>query len=340
MDFAYRHILPADYHDMVKYIGQENIFKLIFEDVSFDKKYVSPFRADKNPGAFFKISQNDNLQFVDYGDPITKYYGWADAIRSYYNIDSFHGAVDFVRRKFETGEGKDFNPLKLSEEESLEVKQEVSSVVKPIQIVVRDWDLRDKVYWSKYGISKQQLIDDRVVPLELFSVMSRSGLWFSRRPFSITYGYLFPEEKIKIYSPEAVNPGDKWFTNCLPSDIGNWDNIDWEAKHLVITKSYKDCRVLRNLGYNSVWVQSENQIPPIEKLVQMLKFEALFIFYDNDETGIKSADSLNTLFASLKENVSKSIHIPLEYKVKDISDFYEKYGKSETKKILNRLLKF
>ena len=28
-----------------------------------------------------------------------------------------------------------------------------------------------------------------------------------------------------------------------------------------ITKSYKDCRVLRNLGLNSIWLQNEVAIP-------------------------------------------------------------------------------
>lgn len=61
------------------------------------------------------------------------------------------------------------------------------------------------------------------------------------------------------------------------------------------------------------------------------RFKTIIIFYDNDEAGLKGA-KLNC-----KEHNLDSVIIPVESKVKDISDYIKEYGILETKKLINNL---
>ena len=59
-----------------------------------------------------------------------------------------------------------------------------------------------------------------------------------------------------------------------------------ENKTIVITKSYKDARVLRNYNINAIWFQNEGMLPSTEILVEILnKNNKIIIWYDNDNAG-------------------------------------------------------
>lgn len=337
---TYLNILPDDAAELVAYIGEENIFKLVFEDVLFNKLYKSPFREDTRAGCWFsKISRNSKLYFVDFADPNKTHYDCINAVQAKFNLD-YHEALEFLKSKFKTvdistlSQGEPTNPVDVT---SLIREENTRRAL--IQISIREWSNEDRLYWSAYGISKQNLIDDRVVPIDLYSVMGNDGLWKSYRPLSITYGYLFPDNRIKIYTPNPINTA-KWITNCTANDIGNIHNIDERGDTLIISKSYKDCRVLRNLNYkNTIWFQNEVTTPSVETLIELcVRYRKVVIFFDNDSTGIAKATQLSNFLNGFFSDKSVSITINSEYNTKDISDTYHKYGESIARRAVESLL--
>lgn len=319
------------------YIGSENIFRLVFGNKPLEGKFKSPFREDITPGCFFWDAPGVNLLlFVDYGDLDKTHYNAVEFIQKYYNLSTKREAIDLIREKFK-GYIPEQGNIQFSSQENRRILQ--PTVPKVFRLYPRQWNNKDKIYWTSYGITKQQLIEDGVIPITYYQIYEEES-FKTYQPYSISYAYTFPEEGIvKIYSPED---SQKWITNANNNIIGNIQNIDKSGDKLIITKSYKDCRVLRNLGYkNVIWFQSESQSPRIDILLDIIKdYKSVVIFYDNDETGLAcSARIVDFVNNVLQEEKLKSVHIPLAFKVKDISDYYEKYQENQTITLIKKIIK-
>ena len=85
----------------------------------------------------------------------------------------------------------------------------------------------------------------------------------------------------------------RFLSTCTRNDV-NIDEISKDTNQLVISKSYKDNRVLKNLKVNSIWFQNEGAFP--DNLQDIVKdFEDVVVFFDNDNPGITAAEKLVTL---------------------------------------------
>jgi hypothetical protein len=102
---------------------------------------------------------------------------------------------------------------------------------------------------------------------------------------------------------------------------------------LIITKSRKDKICCNMLKYYSISTQAETNILD-PKLVDNIRprFKYVIVFFDNDDTGIKTVDKITLEYGF------KSIIIPLEYKAKDLSELIGLRGEKEAKTILNNLI--
>ena len=92
--------------------------------------------------------------------------------------------------------------------------------------------------------------------------------------------------------------------------------------------------VLHELGYTSIAANGEGyDFPP--KAIKFIKskFKKIVLLYDRDTTGVKNTRKLVTKYGF------DFILIPKKYNTKDISDFYYNFGKTETVKLLQTLLK-
>lgn len=330
MEFSYyNNFLPDDPEELSRYIGYENIFKLVFEDVRFGEYYKSPLRDDTRAGCFFWEAADSKVYFVDYGNPKRTHLSCIDMVHEFYKFDSYGKTVQFIKDKFRHHQGNSDNSNLIVHKERLR---------KIIKLFPRSWTLQDKKYWSKYGITRAHLEEDNVVPIAHFQVFE-GELFYTYSLTTPGYAYILPDNTIKIYRPfEQVY---KWYTNATSSTIGNIDKIDSTGDELIITKSYKDCRVLRNLGYkNVVWFQNEGQIPNVEILMDLInRFDKVYILFDNDEPGINSSTRVCSFINSLLDsNKVKSISIPRDSNTKDPSDFYEKYGENSSKEIINKII--
>ena len=202
-----------------------------------------------------------------------------------------------------------------------------------IKFARRKFDNRDKKFWTQYGISKFQLIEDKVIPISAYQVYSKKlNKYVVITCSDITYAYTdFKDGKVKIYRP--YNKEFKWTTNCNMNDIGCYESLTQTGEKLVITKSYKDCRVLRNLGLNSIWLQNEVAIPSRNIFEDLCKrFKKIFVIFDNDSTGLafskKIVDTINSIKAGVAINSSLPVYYSLEG-IKDSSDLVKNKGLEE-----------
>lgn len=330
--------------DVLSRTTEEDVFKIVIQDeIILDKgaTYKAPYRSDNNGDCYFE-EYKGMLMFVDFALPgNNKNLNWLSFIMKCYNINALE-ALELINNKLELGIGDN------NYEESIpEIRQSRREVCQKkfkkrvITILPRDFNYKDKQFWSKYEISRQNLEEDGVIPITLYRSTSKTGKYFTVKPFDICYAYTeFSDSRKKIYRPETNLPKAKWFTTCNQNDIGSIKHLPKKGDLLVITKSYKDCRVLRNQGLNVIWFQNEGQIPKDELLINLLKrFKKIVIWFDNDSAGITNskivADKLKSLSTN---NIIYSVMLPpklLTINIKDPSDYIDKRGKEELLEFIN-----
>lgn len=319
--YGYKPNLTLD--SILSKYGEESIFSMVFkEGVYPDRKYTAPYRTDRNPACYFE-KVGGVLYFVDFANskPSLNCFSF---IRQVFQLNSFEETLLFIENN-------------ISKEDILKPKnfeatyRNIVKINRPIFIVRRDWDTNDAIYWKKYHISRLQLEEDGVAPILAYRSLNKVGVEFTiTRPIGM-YAYTdFPEGRKKIYSPKE-DKFKKWFTNCTQNDIGGINKLEGKP-YLIITKSYKDYRVLKNTLKNAdvVWFQNEGQTPIASELKKLnfKKRRKVYIFFDSDSTGILRSKSLVEILKigfNLK-NV-QSVHTPLALKkwdIKDPSDFIAK----------------
>lgn len=335
-----------DKKELLKYVTEEDIFEIVFGFKPKEYDYVtSPLREDKNPGCWFQYSFAGRLKFVDFGsqfyikgDRLTMM-DCFDVVQQYFKLPNLYQTLRFIKRTLI--DGKDLPEL--PEEQIGKHRVEKSRV--NIKFTPRVFSLLDKDFWfNKYEIFKENLIEDKVFPVLNYRVTNSKFGDYSVTARSLTYCYTdFESGNVKIYRPEETGKR-RFLTNCNQNDIGGYNFLPQFGKHLIITKSYKDYRVLKNQGLTVVWFQNEGMYPTLEVLLPLCKrFKKVTVFFDNDKTGIEAAEKLVSIINSYIPNTANYIHLPLEclpQQIKDPSDFIYKKGRKQLIKFLsqNKLL--
>lgn len=338
--YSYSEYIPLNLNNVLQRVSEEDIYEMAigYKPVEY-VRVTSPLRkGDADPGCFFTY-YNNKLRFMDFADEV-KHRDCINMVQDIYKV-SFFNALKIINEHFKLGLGKDSNiqptpPIILESKRTISTEKESY----PITFKPRDFDNRDADYWAQYDITRNQLIEDGVFPIIWYKIYSRKLKDFVViRKDTIAYAYTeFDEGKKKIYSPLLPGVG-KWITDCDENDIGNYKNLPQYGDTLIISKSYKDCRVLRNQGLHSVWFQNEGMKPGKEKLAELARrFNRIIVWFDNDETGLISANKLSDYLNSLYSDKSLVIHLPvsiLEQGIKDPSDLVKYKGVEELTKFLN-----
>lgn len=106
-------------------------------------------------------------------------------------------------------------------------------------------------------------------------------------------------------------------------------NLPPKGKLLIITKSAKDVMVLYSLGFYAIAPYTETARFTNKQIDELKsRFDYIVSIYDNDSTGVRSANVLQQAY-----------HIPAVFipKLKDVSDYRAKYGKHCTTRMLKKL---
>lgn len=319
---------------ILRKVSEEEIFKLVFKFKPKQGEYcTSPFREDDNPGCWFDYDLEGRLVFTDFGSKIYNNgrkvisVDCFDAVRLYYNFHSFFKVLEFVKSKCIDGKNlpdRIITPAKKS------LKEEVEILVTP-----RKLTLYDKQYWfDRYGITKNMLIHDKVFPIKSFSMLNTKKGDITKVCNTLTYCYSgFKGGRKKLYMP--FSKGKKFLTNCLKEDIGGV--VDYSKENLLITKSYKDYRVLKNKGVNVIWFQNEGMYPDLSVLLPICsKFRFICILFDNDVAGIFAADNLKNIINSYLPNKAWTCTVPRIKGITDPSDLLYTLGDSSLIEFLVR----
>lgn len=324
---------------ILEQISQEDIFRMVFGDMEIEigNLYVSPFREDINAGCFFSYSPTDTLYFVDFsGQTIFRgkkctHIDCFLAVQIYYDIKSFYKTLEFIRNRAYIAAKRG----ELQKKSGTVKKKNIVSILSQS----RAFNSNDKKFWfDRYGITKAQLQEDLVSPLSKCFIIDPERGNKSVEFHSLAYCYSgFEGRRCKIYQP--FNKKYKFLSSCTKDDIGGLNKLEDSDRKLVITKSYKDYRVLKNRGLDVIWVQSETMQPMKKILFPVIKDrQEVIIFFDNDETGIKNSSVFAELINKHLPNKARPLYLPeklLKENIKDPSDLVHKKGGIELLKFIN-----
>lgn len=327
---------------ILEYVSEEEIYALVFDFIPMEYEYtISPFREDRNPGCWFERDINGVLRFIDFGNPeVISNIKMAvmdcfNAVQIFYNLPNFYKTLSFIKERLITGKGvtkAKYVKDKLKKKKKRKVD---------IHVETRNFTAKDGRFWSKYGISKQNLIDDKVFPILKYKLLNTKFGDVLIRPERSSYVYTdFMENRKKIYAP--YDKKKKFTTNCVADDVGGLRTIAEFGKQLIITKSYKDYRVLKNEGLEVIWFQNEGMIPNENILIDLgRRYRELIIFFDNDSTGLLASRKVNVHINRLFKDKARIVHLPIQlekFHITDPSDLYHKQGRIHLQKFLKENL--
>jgi hypothetical protein len=288
-----------------------------------DVKIKSVFSAEKTPSFCIYSDKMGKYRFKDFstgksGDTI-------DFVLHYYNLESRGIAVrkimddysDYVSRN-------DITPREYKPESRYEVSD----------YEIRHWNNLDQDFWLSYKIGSKVLDKHNVQPLKYF-ILSKSdqdgAIKELRFENNYTYGYFKNDGTLyKIYQPK--NKVSKFIK--VSDYIQGSEQITFESKYLIITKSLKDIMSFKTLGIGNVETiapDSENSMIAeniMKKYIQ--KYAKIILIFDNDEPGIEAAKTYKKRYGF------DYIVLPCE---KDISDTVKARGLEETRNIVFKSIK-
>lgn len=314
---------------LLKYT-EEDIFSLVLGYKPEEGDILcSPLRVDTNPGCTFRY-YNNWLQFLDFGSKDISFnkkkvsYDCFSFIAAYYNIHDDQYLLNFILKSLE-----EKNIPQTISEKRIRVKNHTYPY---IAYKLRDYLIWDVKYWTEqYGITIQNLQEDKVYPISSFTSTINN---ITKKYDFFTLGYVYTDfnsNNVKIYLPKNKM---RFYTNCDNNDIGGINSVDYSKDKIVITKSYKDYRVLKNNGINCIWFQNEGAFPDLEILLPFSnKFKEVIIFFDNDNTGSNTSEILFNILSAYSLSTIKKVELIGEDK--DPSDLIKNKGQQ---KLVNFLI--
>lgn len=287
-------------------VSELDILTLYFDFSHLPCVVCSPFRKDKKP-SFEVYTKDDKVLFFDF------------ATRESYSIISF--LCKFWNLSYSDVLQKIGNDIsKISKTDRVKFQKKGESLKKKdfvLKVKTRDWFQYDIQYWNMFGIPINWVKHADVHPIsfQIYEYEDHRSVFRCDK-----FAYAFHEYKdgldlIKIYQPFNKN-GWKWISSFRGGIISLWDKLPQKGKIVCVCSSLKDALCLwANTGIPSIAPQGEGYSLS-EDIVNELKqrFEYQFIFFDNDEPGLRFSKNLS------EKTGFKNIILPSKYGCKDISD--------------------
>lgn len=292
--------------------------KIVGRIVGPTDKFTNPFRSDKNPGC--TLSEYAGVvRLTDWADPSTHGMNLVDAYRKAFGL-GFREACSAIY----TGNTGAMTVSKTTVDRRTKLSRECS-------FVPRNFNRWDKEYWSKRGISKDNLVTDKVIPLSRFTI---AGVTYEA--LEHTYAFVFPSGRFKVYQPFS-DKRMKWFGNMTKEDY--WFIDDFLSQDLVITKGYKEHRIIHNLlqdvctaAFNG---EGYKHIP--ERLSSILGlYKRIWVLYDNDAAGKRGCSKTVELIQNLGFD-AKCVYLPPD-EPKDVDHIMVDKGERYTRELLKSIL--
>lgn len=314
--------------------SEEQLFGIVFGFIpDTNRYYCSPVRQDRNPGCYFKNFKG-KLYFIDFTEnsPVKDCFSM---IQQKFNLKTYDDAVAYAYELMVEGVLK---KLKKDTKEGIPSRKRNDSMQCTIAFLPRDWNVLDKKYWQQYGISLQGLEQDGVFPVKryLISYLVESTIVDLNE---LCYAYTrFRDNRIKLYFPLRKGR-NRFLGNCKKNDIG-CVGTDNGSDRVVITKSYKDAKVLCNLLNEQVlWVQNEGILPDIETILESTRNRRIHLLFDNDNAGKAASKRFFNYVKGCGIDIVQW-DIPESTGCKDIADCFKRHRMEKTKTIIRMMERY
>lgn len=313
------------HEDIMERYSQEYLFHIALGFTPHPgQKVCSPLREDSHPGCSIYLNHGVIL-FKDHAvdcPPLDA----VDLLMYRLRIYSTVELMEWLEQpEHQIEEGVILGAIEQSRMENGEDRGVTRIVVQP-----RSFTEQDGHYWGQFGINPIQLRGDGVFPVGRYRIIGGSGYENAVIPQTPCYAYTrFRDGRMKLYFPLSRR---RFLSTCRADDIGYIKPIG-DVDVLIITKSYKDCRVLINGGFHAIWLQNEGCIPSKDALAPYAQgYERVYILFDNDNAGVNAARKLQG-----KLRASGILH--LDSNCKDPAEHAQQHGMESLIKIINRSLK-
>lgn len=288
--------------------------------------YRNPLRNDNHVTCSFYRGKSGNLYFKDFatGKSLT----FEGVVMERYGV-SYYEALKIIANDFGLGKynTKPKVPIKI---QPVFKKEESTS----IRVEIKDFSEQELKWWNNFGVTKNILNKFHIYSCK--TVFLNGNIFAQSSQHCPIYGYYFGKkeniEQWKIYFPNRKE--FRFINNLSSKTIQGFKQLPKSGKLLVITKSQKDLMCLYSLGIPAIAPNSENIFISndlYEKLKQRFKY--IVLLYDCDLTGVRFTNKIRKQYKDLLVAI-----IPRKYEAKDISDFYKKYGKDKTIKLIKEYL--
>lgn len=329
---------------------------------------LSPIRDDNHPTVGFKYDNRGRLKMKDFAG-----YFWGDCFDIVALIMSA-----IYNREFNVSDKKDFITILrhitirfknvfYGQEKDINLSNEISYSLdilkrrKPnIELVVREWNVYDNIYWSKLGVSIQYLNTHFIYAVEQYYINRK----FNPQPkyfYNVDdpcYGYLLGKDKasgiynMKLYFPQRQHGYTRFITNCnhlegiYNLELNNYDII-------IITKSTKDrlCIGANVMAMMSLYRETANinigviNIPHETYKLRTIEYDwlksklkedtgKLCSLMDNDRVGKIEANYLKNHFDIIPLMINK------RYNAKDFAELRSKYDANIVYEIIINTIKY
>jgi len=308
------------HEDIMERYSQEYLFHIALGFTPHPgQKVCSPLREDSHPGCSIYLNHGVIL-FKDHAvdcPPLDA----ADLLMYRLRIYSTVELMEWLEQpEHQIEEGVILGAIEQSRMENGEDREVTRIVVQP-----RSFTEQDGHYWGQFGINPIQLRGDGVFPVGRYRIIGGSGYENAVIPQTPCYAYTrFRDGRMKLYFPLSKR---KFLSTCRADDIG-YIRPTGNADKLIITKSYKDCRVLVSCGFHAIWLQNEGCIPSRDAVIPYLQgYRKAFILFDNDTAGMSAA-------AKLLNRLGVTGILHLDSDCKDSAEHASKYGYENLRNIL------
>ncbi len=283
--------------------------------------FKSPLRKDNHNTCSFFRGNSGNLYFKDFatGQCLT----FEGVVMAKYNC-TYHSALKIIAKDFGYIQNANIKKQEVSE---IKIQPKFKSEKETfIQVEIKDFSESELKWWNSFGISEQTLKKYKVYSAK--TVFINGKIYAQSTQHSPIYGYYFGKkeniEQWRIYIPKRKE--FRFIGNVSTKTIQGYKQLPEKGKLLVITKSMKDSMLLSSLGIPAVAPNSETQFVS-EKMLNEFRerFKNIVLLYDSDKTGVKFMNKIRKQHHDLIICM-----IPRKYEAKDISDFYQKYGRNKT----------
>ena len=282
------------------------------------QKFKNPFRTDSTAKCYFAWDKPRNyIRLYDWSNSFFHRMNCFDLIfyskhgRKITGDKDLQEATDLIRDM--TGDSISLN------------KADTSGFEFTLRVNPRELGDAELNYYSQYGITKDNLVEDKVSGVESYeyNLEQEPNLFYRYVPGDVCVA-LWRGERKKIYRP--YNKLRKWKTDCTSQDIYWWNAR--ESEYALILASHKDGRVAANWGYPTIAFQSETSIPENLDII-VGKHKKLLYIGDNDRPGLSNGQTLVDKLKHLPITHNPMPSYLLNYGIKDLAEFRRKGGTKE-----------